>query len=403
MRALLGPLRHRPYRFLLAGRLVTVAGNSVAPIALAFAVLDLTGSATDLGLVVGARSLANVVFLLAGGLLADRLPRQLILVGSGALAAVTQGAIAALVLGGQATIPLLVALSAVNGAVSAFAMPASSALLPQTVPAAELKQANALGRLGVTSVTIGGAAAGGVLVAAFGAGWGLAVDAAAFALGLVLFALLRVPSVRAARSAGARHDLRVGWREFAGRTWLWVVVATFGVLNAAWAGAVNVLGPTLADDTFGRGNWGLILAANAAGMAAGAVVALRVRVRRLLRYGCVAMLAWVPFVAALAVAPSVLVLVPVSFVAGVAVEQFGVAWETSVQDNIPADRLARVYSYDMLGSFVAIPLGQVAAGPLAGLLGRREALLVAAGVMLLAVLAMLASRSVRTLRYEPTP
>ena len=108
------------FRLLLAGRTVSTLGNSFAPIALAFAVLDLTGSATDLGLVVGARTLVNVLFLLFGGVLADRMPKHLLMVGASVAAAVTQGAVAALVLTDTATIPLLIALSAVNGMVGAL-------------------------------------------------------------------------------------------------------------------------------------------------------------------------------------------------------------------------------------------------------------------------------------------
>ena len=107
----LAPLRHAPFRFLLAGRVVSMTGNAVAPIALAFAVLDLTGSALDLGLVVGARSLTTIVFILFGGVVADRLPRSVVMVASSTLAAASQAAVAALVLTHTATIPLLLALS----------------------------------------------------------------------------------------------------------------------------------------------------------------------------------------------------------------------------------------------------------------------------------------------------
>ncbi|MPZ27875.1 MAG: MFS transporter [Micromonosporaceae bacterium] len=401
----LAPLRYAPFRLLVAGRTVTMLGNAVAPIALAFAVLDLTGSVRDLGLVVGARSLANVLFLLAGGVIADRFPRHLVMVAASGSAAVTQAVVATAVLTGTATIPLLAGLAAVNGMVSAFAFPASSALLPQTVPAQIRQQANAISRLGFNAGTIAGAAAGGVLVALVGPGWGLAVDAATFAIAAACFGLVQVPDVRD-RTAGRQHvlaDLREGWTAFAGRTWLWVVVVGFLFFNAAYAAVLGVLGPAVADQTIGRGAWGLVLAAQTTGMVVGAVVALRLRVRRLLLFGVVGIGTATLLPVALALAPQVAVLLAAAFLGGLGIEQFGVAWETSMQEHIPADRLARVYSYDALGSFVAIPAGQVSAGPTALAIGTDPTLLAGAGILALAVVGMLASREVRGLAHHPPP
>ncbi|MFY1584046.1 MFS transporter [Micromonospora sp. WMMD734] len=234
---MLAPLRYAAFRRLAVGRLVNMVGNAVAPVALAFAVLDLTGSVRDLGLVVGARSLMNVLFVLFGGVLADRVPRRLVLVGSNLLGAVTQAAVAALVLTGTATIPLLLALGAANGVVSALAQPASAAATPQTVPAELIQPANAIIRLGMNAGMIGGTALGGLLVAMVGPGWGLAVDAVTFAVAAVAFAGVRVPAARgAAARTGVVADLREGWTEFVARTWVWVVVLGFMVLNAALAG-----------------------------------------------------------------------------------------------------------------------------------------------------------------------
>jgi MFS family permease len=379
-------------------------GNSVAPIALAFAVLDLTGSARDLGLVVGARSLTNVVFVLFGGVLADRLPRHLVMVGASALAAVTQFAVAACVLTGTATIPLLVGLSALNGVASAVALPASAALLPQTVPVEVRQQANAISRLGFNGAMIVGASLGGVLVAAVGPGWGLAVDAATFAIAAVAFAFVRVPALaERAGTGGVLQDLREGWTEFASRTWLWSVVAGFAVTNAALAGGLNVLGPIVADESFGRPAWGVVLAMETVGMVVGGLVALRMRVRRFLLYGVVWCFGDVLLLGALGLTPHIGPLLLCAFLAGFALEQFAVAWETTMQEHVPADRLARVYSYDMLGSFVAIPVGQVVAGPLAQAYGAPATLVGAAALCALAVVGMLCSRDVRRIEHSLAP
>ncbi|MEV4416567.1 MFS transporter [Catellatospora sp. NPDC049609] len=398
----LAPLRHAPFRYLVTGRLIGMLGNAVAPIALAFAVLDLTGSPADLGLVVGARSLANVLFILFGGVLADRLPRHLVMVGSSVLAALTQAAVAALVLTGTATIPLLIGLGVVNGMVSALAMPATAAMMPQTVPGELIPQANALNRLGTNTAMIAGAALGGLLVAAVGPGWGLAADAATFAVSALAFARVRVPDVRdrTAPRQSALHELRVGWSEFASRSWVWSVVLAFMFINAAHTGGMSVLGPAVADDTIGRSGWGTVLAVQTAGMVVGALLALRLRLRRPLLVGCACMLAFALPVVALAELPQLPVLLVGGFLCGVAVEQFAIAWDSSLQRHVPADRLARVYSYDMLGSFLAIPVGQVAAGPLAEWIGTQNALRCAAALMVLSVLGMLANRGVRTLRAD---
>jgi MFS family permease len=455
------PLRHRPFRLLLAGRTVNALGNAFAPIALAFAVLDLTGSATDLGFVVGARTVVNVAFLLFGGVLADRLPKNLLMVGSSVAAGLTQAAVAALVLTHTATIPLLVGLAAVNGMVGALALPASAAILPQTVPADVRQQANAISRVALNSAAVLGAPVAGVVVAAVGPGWGIAVDAATFVISAFCFAALGTPartapartpaertapastpaeqtapaSTPAARTPATTEpilaaeeaalgvpdhgvdlegpapkrpnviaDLRTGWSEFRSRTWLWVVVAGFCVSNMAWAGGLFVLGPVVADDTIGRRAWGLVLAAQTLGMIIGGLIAMRLRLRRLLFFGVVCCLPLAIPVFLLGAYPHLWALIAGCLVAGLAIEQFGVAWETTMQEHIPSDKLARVYSYDMVGSFVAIPIGEMAAGPLAQVFGREATLVGAGSLMVVAVLAMLSSRDVRTLAHKlPEP
>ncbi|WP_319459393.1 MFS transporter [Micromonospora sp. RTP1Z1] len=402
---MLAPLRYSAFRYLAAGRLVNMLGNGVAPIALAFAVLDLTGSVRDLGLVVGARSLMTVLFVLIGGVVADRIPLRLVLVVANVLGALTQAAVAALVLTGTATIPLLLAFGAANGIVSALSQPASTAATPQTVPPELIQPANALIRLGINAAMIGGAALGGLLVAAVGPGWGLAIDALTFVIAAVAFTGVRVAASPAKSTrTSIVADLREGWTEFTARTWVWVVVLGFMILNAALAGGVNVLGPAVADETIGRSAWGVVLAAETAGMVVGGLMALRIRVRRLLLLGVACMFAKSFLLLGLALVPTIVVLLAAGVAVGIAVEQFAVAWHTSIAQHIPADRLARVYSYDMLGSFVAIPLGQVAVGPVAAAIGTRDTLLILATLVVLAVLGMLASRDVRRLQAgSPRP
>ncbi|MFF0911234.1 MFS transporter [Microbacterium enclense] len=420
-----GPLSFAPFRWLLAARTVAIVGNAVAPIALAFAVLDLTGSAADLGLVVAARSLANVAMLLFGGVIADRLPRNVVLVGTSIAAAATQGTIAALVLTGTAGIPALVALGILNGAVAAVSLPAAAALVPDTVPEDLLRPANAWLRLGLNAGSIVGASAGAGLIAVVGPGWGLAVDAAAFAVAAVLFSRLRLPDAAAAGEgaaaaagtvAGPRAadgdpagagpatptsvftDLREGWREFSGRRWIWIVVLQFAVLNAAFTGAVTVLGPLVADESFGRAGWGLVVAAQTVGFAAGALLALRWRPRRALGIGVAAMAAAAVPVVALALTPTLPALVAAFALGGLAIELFAIAWDQSLQAHVPRAALSRVYSYDMVGSFVAVPLGEILVGPLAHGLGTVPVLIGCAAVIVIATAAASSSGSVWRIR-----
>ncbi|MGW0548750.1 MFS transporter [Streptomyces altiplanensis] len=397
--SILVPLRHRPFRQLASGRLLMYFANAMAPVVLAFAVLDLTGSKTDLGIVVGARSLANVVLLLLAGVIADRVSRTAILQGSALAAACVQGAIAVSVLMDFTTIPLLILLSVLNGALSAVSLPASAALTPQTVPASMFRPANALMRLSLNLGMIIGASLGGVIVAALGPGWGLACNAVAFLGAAFCFFGIKLPK-NADKPSERSHplrELREGWQEFTARTWVWVVVLQFMVVNAVVAGGIQVLGPAVADETFGRTGWGLVLAAQMAGAVAGGLIAARSKARHALRIG-VAVVAFeaMPLVV-LAEAPGVLLLSLAMFVNGVALEQFGVAWDVSLQENIPADRLARVYSYDALGSFVALPIGEIAAGPVAEEVGVETTLLAGAALVVVTTAAVLCSRDVRRL------
>jgi MFS family permease len=397
-RAALAPFRSRPFRLLFGGRLADNVANAVAPIALAFAVLDLGGSATVLGLVLAARTVPMVLFILFGGVVADRLPRHLVLVAANAVSAGTQALVAVLLLSGSADLWHLAAIEAVNGVSSAFMMPASSGLTPQTVPADQLQPANALLRLGHNFSFVTGSAAGGALVALSGSGWAFAVDAVLFGIGAVLLGRIHLPTNARLVTASLLTDLREGWTEFRGRTWLWVVVVQFAFVNAAWSGATSALGPVVADETIGRAAWGLVLAALTTGMFAGGLLALRGRWERPLLVGTLAVLLEVPLLLVLGLQPSVVPLLLAAFVAGVGFETFGVAWDVSMQSNIPPDRLSRVYSYDWFGSLVFIPVGLVLAGPLSDLVGVPTTIVGAGLVATVATLGALAVPSVRNLR-----
>lgn len=403
---LLAPLRHREFRRLAAGRVATYLGNAVAPVALAFAVLDVTGSVVDLGVVVGARSAAMVALLLFGGVLADRLPRPVILQGAGATAAVSQIAIAVSVLAGFASVPLLVALNVVNGAVAAVSLPAASALTPQTVPSDLLRPANAVARMGSNTAMVAGAPLGGLLAALAGPGWAIASTSVAFALAAGCYQRIELgkrapePGPRPARPLA---DLRAGWREFTARPWVWVVVGQFMVVNAVATGCVQVLGPAIADRGFGRTAWGFVLAAETAGALLGGVLASRGQPRHALSFGVALTAAQTLPLLAMAHAPAVGTVFAAMFLTGVALEQFAIAWDVSLQHHIPEDKLAKVYSYDAIGSLLAVPVGVALTGPAGDTLGVPATLDIGAALVVFATAAALCSRSLRTLTQGPPP
>ena len=399
-----GPFGQREFRLLFLGRTTSIVGNAFANVALAFAVLDLTGSKADLGYVLAARSLPQVVFLLAGGIWADRLPRHRVMVASNVLSGLSQGAVAALLLSGHARVWHLAALAAVNGASSAFFFPASTGILPQTVPRPMLQSANALLRLGLNGGFIGGAALGGLVVGATSPGTGIACDAASFLLAALFVGFMRIPASLRMEGSSFVGELVEGWREFSSRPWLWAIVLQFGFVNAAEQGSEQVLGPAIAKAHLGGATaWGLILTAQSVGLVAGGLVLLRLRPERLLRAATLGFLLTVPFLLALSVPVALAGVVAGAALAGIGIEVFQVLWDTTLQQEIAQEKLSRVSSYDALGSFVLIPLGLAAAGPIAQVVGTRPTILGAAALSLTATLAVLLVRDVRTIRRARVP
>ena len=371
----------------------------MAPIALAFAVLQLTGSKSDLGFVLAARSAPQIVFILIGGIWADRLPRNQVMLGSSVLSGASQGTLAVLLLSGHAQLWHLLAISAVNGTSSAFFFPASAGIVPQTVPPLMLQQANALVRLALNSSLVIGAAAGGGIVAAVGPGWAVAVDAATFGAGALFAGAMRLPSIEPTEMPSFLRELAEGWRAFRSRTWLWVIVLQFSFVNAASAGAFQVLGPVQAKAHFGgAGAWGAILACESAGLILGGLTMLRVRPQRMLLVATFGVLALAPPLVLLGPPAPAIAVAGAAFAMGFGIEVFSVSWDTTMQQQIPGEMLSRVYAYDMLGSIALIPIGFAIAGPVADAIGTRATLYAAAALVAGATLPVFGVRNVRQLR-----
>lgn len=401
----LGALSDRRFAWYFTARTVSTAGSVMVPVALAFAVLHIDQSAGALAQVLGVRTLAMVVFLLVGGVVADRFSRIVVLQVSHVLTGLTQALSAYLIISGAATLTQLTVLEGVNGAVAAFTMPAMMGVVPLVVDRSRLQQANALLSFSRSGLSVVGPAVSGLLVVGVGPGWALAVDALTYAVAIVCLTRVGLPR-RSAESAaeGAPHhsmvrELREGWSEFTRREWLWVVVLAFGLTNAIHSGVIGVLGPLIAKSTasIGEAGWGLVLSAEAVGTVLMTLVMLRLRLRRPLRAGMLAICVLAIPMVLLGVAPAVVPVAIGFFLAGAAVEVFGVGWSTALQEHVPVQVLSRVSSYDALGSFVAIPIGTFLYGWLATTVHLETLMLVSAGVYVVVSLSALLSRSVREL------
>lgn len=398
----LAPLRRREFAWFFASRTVQLFGSTMGTIALTFAVLDLTDSASALGQVLAAKTIPLVLFLLYGGVLADRFSRTVVIQVSNITAGLSGAGLAWLFLSGHAELGPVIALTAVNGIASAAAFPAMQAAIPQLVPREQLQSANALMSLSRNALTVLGPSIGALLVVTIGPGWALAVDAVAFFVSALLLLPVALPRTRqGGTTTSTLHELREGWGYFWRTPWLWIVVVTFGALNMIFSGAWLTLGPAIAEDTIGKQGWGLVLSAESAGLLLTSVALLRIPLGRPLLWGMLGCSLMSVPILVLGVQPHLVALILVGFLAGAGIEVFGLGWSLAMQENVPASMLSRAYSYDALGSFAAIPLGQLAFGPLGSAVGTEQLMVASGAAYLVIALLPLLSGSVRGLRRRP--
>ena len=392
------PLKERNFAWYFASRFINVAGSMMANIALAFAVLDIGGSASAIGQVLAAHTIPMIALLLYGGVIADRFPRHVVIQLSNFGSAISQGMIAALVISGHAEMWMLIVLSVFHGTITGIGFPAMASVLPTLVPRSQLQPANALISLTRSGLTVVGPTIGGLLVVTIGSGWALAIDASTWFLSALCLMPVRIPPrEKSAEPPNAIRELREGWSFFWQTQWLWAVVVGFGVMNAIHMGSWFTLGPAIADETIGRQGWGYVLSAEAVGLVITTVVMLRVRLTRPLLFGMIGMFCFVPEMLILGLHPDLVLLVAASFLGGMGVEVFSLGWNLAMQENIDDRLLSRAYSYDALGSFVAMPIGQLVYGPLGDAFGYRD-VLVFSGVLYAAVVSLvLCSPAVRRL------
>ena len=395
----LGPLEQTSFRLLWSGQAISAVGDGLVSVALAFAVLRIGGSASELGLVLMSGVVSRVAFLLIGGVWADRLPRQLVMLASDVVRALQQVVVGILLITGSARVWHLVVGALVFGAAAAFFSPATTGLVPETVSASNLQQANSLMGLSRSATSVVGPALSGILVAFLGPGWVFIINGLTFVVSAATLASLRLPP----RSMPARKpflaELAGGWHQLAIRPWYWLNLCSHALWNFAIA-AFFVLGPVIsARQLGGASSWGLIAASLGVGSIGGGLIALRFKPSRPLVLANLALMPAALQLLAL-VPPFPVFVIAASCILGYAGLTFlNEVWEATMQQLIPAEVMARVASYDWLISLIAMPAGYAVAGPAASRFGTRPTLIAAALILaipsLLVVLAVSGVRRVR--------
>jgi MFS family permease len=401
-RSRLGPLEERQFRNYFFARAFSLLGDTIVPVALAFAVLDIERSASALGLVLAAYTVPRVVLILVGGVWADRLPRNLVMVASDLLRFASQATAAALLISGEAEIWHLIVLNLLHGVGASFFIPASTGLVPQVVSPGRLQQANGLLSLTGSSFEVLGPVLAGVFVATIGPGWALAVDAATFLVSAAFLIRLKVPERAQRAPTSFFAELRGGWREFTSRTWLWVDGVYSAVGNAAILAPVFTLGPLVAEESLdGASSWAAIVTCLGLGSVLAGFAVIRLKPERPVFAGVAALslLALPP--ALLAVPASTAVIAGGAFFAGFGLIFFNTLFETAVQQNVPPEALSRVASIDWMLSLALYPIGLALAGLVADQIGTGPTLVAAAVWAVVSTAVVLLVPSVREVRRRP--
>jgi hypothetical protein len=395
-----GPLRIPAFRFLFSARAISYVGTYLAPIAVAFAVLDNGGGATAVGLSFAAWTLAQVAMLALGGVIGDRVPRRVVMVGSDLASAAVRTAMGALLLSGHAQVWELITLQGCGGAAVAFYSPASYGLVREVVPEELLQKANGLLAIARYAAFPLGAAIGGSIVALIGPGTALLADAGTYGASALLLSRIDVESVARA-GAGFLRELREGWSAFVEQTWVWVLVLWISLYFLITYAPFFVLGPYVAAHSMdGASSWAFVVAGEGVGSLLGGLAGLRARFRRPM-----VVTGWLFVVTAaqnliLAFHPSTILLTPAAAGAGLAFSLGSVVWDTTLQRAIPAETLARVASYGWMGAMVFLPAGYALAGPISMAIGLKAYLVIAASWVVASTLFVVRLPAVRAVGLE---
>ena len=407
----LAPLRERNFRRFYTGYVTSLLGTSMSGVAVIFAVLGSGGTAAELGYVAAARIVPQVVFVLAGGVLADRLGRRPVMLCADALRCCAQAALAVALLFGGPQIWLFMLLAALVGTGEALFNPALDALTVQIASQDALVSANALTGAASSATNIAGPALAGVLVALSGPAPVIAVDAASYAASLLALVMLRLPGSPKAPARPLRHELGEGWRQFAGRAWLWLTTVQFALFNLITWAPYLVLGPVLARDYLGGARaWGFIQAASGAGALLAGLGLLGRKPRRPMLAATLGTFGYpIPCLLLALRAPGPAV-AGGAFLAGAGGAVFLTFCMTTMQQQVPADALARVSSLVTFGAFGLGAAGLALAGPVAQVAGITRVLGAGAAWAVLSSAVVLVLPATRAVRWRsangavsPTP
>jgi MFS family permease len=394
-------LRDGNFRLLFAARAISYVGTYLAPIAVAFAVLDLGGSATEVGLSFAAWTIAQVSTLAFGGVIGDRLPRRAVMVGSDTASFCVRTAMGVLLVSGHAHVWQLIALQACGGAAVAFYSPASYGIVREIVRPELLQEANSYLGIARYAAFPLGAAAGGTIVATVGSGTALLFDAGTYAASALLLSLVRVESIARAGQSFVR-ELREGWQAFVEHQWVWVLCLWIALYFLLTYAPFFVLGPYIAKHSMnGAGSWGIVVTGEGIGALLGSLAGLRFRPRRPLVATSLLFIPTAIQSVLLAFHAPAALLSPAALLAGFAFACGSVVWDTAVQHTVAPEKLARVSAYGWMSAMVFLPAGYALAGPIASIVGMRGYLLFGAGWLLASILFVLRLQSVRGFVAEP--
>lgn len=396
------PLRRRRFRLLWLGRVSSAIGDAMVPVALTFAVLSIHGSATALGGVLASFTIARVVFTLAGGVVADRFSRRTIMLSCDALRAAVQAFIAAMLLTHHMTLATFIACEALFGMASAFFGPAADGLVPQTIDGGDLQAANALLGISRNTLNVFGPAVSGLLLAVASPGYVFAIDAASFVASAAFLSQLDIDAPIRAPLRSFGSELREGLGEVAARGWVRAPILGFAISNFMFASFL-VLGPLVFIAHFGnpKQDWGIVSACGSVGAIVGAFASVKLAPRHPL-YGAFisTTLIAVPIAALAHPLPWEAIAVAWGFGMG-SVALANTWWETTLQRLIPEHVYSRVRSYDILVSFVFMPIGMIAFGPIADWAGLEQTLLFAALIAAVTNVAVAFTPAVRAVTSTP--
>lgn len=390
------------FRRLLIARTISNFGNGLSPIAVAFGVLSLPGAtAKTLSLVMAVHLAPLVLFMLFGGVIADRFPRALVVGISDIVlstAIITNGI---LLVNGLATVKSFIVVAIIGGSLNALWWPAFSGMVPEIVDEEHLQPANGFVGLVSNSANIIGAVSGGIIVAAVGAGAAIVMDGITFLIaGLLVLQLRRFGKKRETdeHSPTVFDDLIHGWKEFSSRKWIVAVVAGYSIIAMVFESGFSVVGPVFAKESLGGPKpWSWILASLSIGMAVGVTVTMKFKPRFPLIVGLGVQFGMIAWFLSMGFTKSIALAMVTAFLCGFGMDFFMVLWQTALQTEVPNESLSRVSSYDAFGSLFFAPLGLVIAGPIVTSIGAQATFKLFAVVMTLVVIAMLSVKDVRRL------